>query len=115
MTRPFSVVRPAFEVALAISFLLSSGLRGEPRSIVFASDGTGVPLVRSLRGFSRGAPGGIRKSSRKLQIGAAVELRQTLEAELPDSDRAELSAVLPDLTFNTVNEEAQLAGVELAL
>ena len=41
MTRPFSVVIAALEVALGISFLLSLGFWGEHRSILRASDGTG--------------------------------------------------------------------------
>lgn len=85
MTRPFSVVIGAFEVALGISFLLSLGFRGEHRSILRRSDGTEDPLVRYLRGFSRDAPSGVRESSRKLQVGAAVELLQPLEAEVADA------------------------------
>jgi len=115
MTSPFSVVLDAFEVALAISFLLSLVYRGEQRSILGQSDGTGGPLVRSLRGFSRCAPSGVRESSRKLQIGAAVEFLQAVETEPADPLGRELAAVVTHLTFNTVNEEAELAGIQLPL
>jgi hypothetical protein len=68
-----------------------------------------------LRGFSRFAPSGVRQSSRKLQIGAAVEFLQAIEAELADPSRRQLAAGLADLPFNTVNEEAELPRVELPL
>jgi hypothetical protein len=42
----------ALEVAFGISFLLSLGYWGEQSSILRRSDGTEVPLVRYLRGFS---------------------------------------------------------------
>src|SRR3977135_2380759 len=95
MTRPFSVVIPAFEVAFDISFLLSLGFWGEHWSILRAPDRTGVPLVRYLRGFSRELRRGHLQSSRKLQIGPAVEFRQSLEAELADPRCAQLSALVP--------------------
>src|SRR5262245_11867273 len=52
MTRPFSVVLAALEVALAINSLLSLGFRGEHRSILGAPDGTEPQLLPCLRGFS---------------------------------------------------------------
>src|SRR6266540_7540489 len=112
MTRPFSVVIGALEVAFGISFLLSLGFRGELRSILRHSDGTEVPLVRYLRGFSRFAPIGIRQSSRKLLIGAVVELRESIEAELGDPGGAQPTAVVPHLAFDPVNDEAELPRVE---
>src|SRR5206468_9349305 len=115
MTRPFSVVLDAFEVALAISFLLSLRFWGEHRSILGASDGTRASLVRYLRGFSRRAPSGIRKSSRKLQIGAAVEFLQAIQAELGDPRRGELSAPVPELLLDTINDEGEAPGIHVAL
>jgi hypothetical protein len=53
MTRPFSVVIGALEVAFGISFLLSLGYWGEHRSILRRPDGTEERLIRYLRGFSR--------------------------------------------------------------
>src|SRR3954453_20249708 len=115
MTRPFSVVIAALEVAFGISFLLSLGHWGEHRSILRSPDGTGAPLVRYLRGFSRCAPSGIRQSSRKLQIGPAVELAEPVEAELADAGRAQLSPRVADLSFNPIDEDSELPGIELAL
>src|SRR5215212_5427036 len=100
MTRPFSVVFAALEVALGISFLLSLGFWGEHRSILRAPDGTGPLRVRYLRGFSRCAPDRVRQSSRKLQIGAPIDLLQSVEAELADAFGGEFAAVLPQLAFN---------------
>src|SRR5258705_13051271 len=97
MTRPFSVVVPALEVALAISCLLSLCFWGELRSILCAPDGTGALLLPCLRGFSRFAPSDIRESSRKLQVGAAVELLQSFETELGYSRRAQLSSRVTSL------------------
>src|SRR3954466_15766931 len=108
MTRPFSVVFAALEVALGISFLLSLGHWGEHRSILRSPDGTGAPLVRYLRGFSRCAPSGIRQSSRKLQIGPAVGVAEPVEAELRDPTGLELPTGAADLSLDTVNEEDQL-------
>jgi hypothetical protein len=102
------------EVALAIRFLLSLRFRGELRSILRESDGTVARLVRYLRGFSRCAPSGVRESSRKLQIGAAVELLQTGEAELGDSLGAEFSAPVAELLLDTINDEGEAAGVDVA-
>src|SRR3954451_13105685 len=115
MTRPFSVVFAALEVALGISFLLSLGFWGEHRSILRGSDRTVRSLVRYLRGFSRSAPSGVRQSSRKLLIGAAVDPGQSVETELGDSLGAQLAAAVADLPFNPVNEEAELPGIEGAL
>src|SRR4051794_28378114 len=115
MTRPFSVVIAALEVAFGISFLLSLGFWGEHWSILRGPDRTMGPLVRYLRGFSRSAPSGIRQSSRKLQIGPAVDFLQSDETELGDARGRYLAAVLPRLAFNTVNEEGELPRVELPL
>src|SRR5882724_13500837 len=52
MTRPFSVVIAALEVAFGISFLLSLGFWGEHRSILRGPDRIVGPLIRYLRGFS---------------------------------------------------------------
>src|SRR3954466_3696162 len=112
MTRPFSVVIAALEVAFGISFLLSLGFWGEHWSILRGPDRTMGPLVRYLRGFSRSAPSGIRQSSRKLQIGPAVDFLQSLEAELADAGGPQFAAVVPHLAFNPVNEEAELPRVE---
>src|SRR5215211_897309 len=113
MTRPFSVVRP-FEVALAISCLLSSGLWGEPRSILRAPDRTRGQVVPCLRGFSRERHSPLRQSSRKLQIGAAVELAQAVEAELGDSGGWQLACRVADLSLNTISNEGEAAGVDVA-
>src|SRR3954453_639576 len=107
MTRPFSVVLAALEVALAISVLLSLVYRGEQSSILRESDGTGAPLVRSLRGFSRRAPGGIRQSSRKLQIGPAVDLRQSVEAELADPSGIQLAPRPAQLLLHDIRDERE--------
>src|SRR3954447_258325 len=97
MTRPFSVVIAALEVAFGISFLLSLGFWGEHWSILRGPDRTMGPLVRYLRGFSRSAPSGIGQSSRKLLIGAAVDPGQPVETELGDSLGAQLAAGVADL------------------
>jgi hypothetical protein len=68
-----------------------------------------------LRGFSRRPPGCIRQSSRKLLIGAPIDPRQSIETKLSDSRGAEFAAGVPDLSFNTVNEETELPGIEGAL
>jgi hypothetical protein len=102
-------------VALAISFLLSLGFWGEHRSILCESDGTVAGLVRYLRGFSRSAPSGIRKSSRKLQIGAAVELSQSVETEFGDAGGVDLTAEVAELAFNTINDQGEGAGVDVPL
>jgi hypothetical protein len=103
------------EVALAISFLLSLALWGEQSSILGESDGTGVRLIRYLRGFSRFAPSGIRQSSRKLQVGAAIEISKSVETELGDALGAQLSAVVSELALNPVNEEAELPRIDVPL
>jgi hypothetical protein len=115
MTRPFSVVLAALEVALAISFLLSLVSRGEQNSILGESDGNGAAQVRYLRGFSRSAPRGIRESSRKLQVGPVVEFSQAFETELTDPRRAELSAGSPDLLLDNISNEGEAAGIHVAL
>jgi hypothetical protein len=102
-------------VALAISFLLSLVYRGEQSSILRESDGTGAALVRYLRGFSRRAPSGVGKSSRKLQIGTVVELSQSVETELADPRGVDLSAVVAELPLDTVNDEREAAGIHVAL
>src|SRR3954447_9223969 len=114
MTRPFSVVFAALEVALGISFLLSLGFWGEHRSILRAPDGTRAPLVRYLRGFSRWPPSRVRQSSRKLQIGPAIDLLQSVETELADPGGGQLAAGVPELPFDPVDEEPELSRVELA-
>jgi hypothetical protein len=115
MASPFSVVLAAFEVALAISFLLSLGFWGEHWSILCESDGTVAGLVRYLRGFSRSAPSRIRKSSRKLQIGAAVELLKAGEADVGDAGGVDLTAAVAELAFNTINDQGEGAGVDVPL
>jgi hypothetical protein len=103
------------EVALAIRFLLSLVSRGEQSSILCAPDGTGASLVRYLRGFSRCAPSGIRESSRKLQIGPAVDFSQSVETELADSGGRQLAALVPQLALDTIDDEGEAAGVDVAL
>src|SRR4051794_19850170 len=115
MTRPFSVVMAALEVALGISFLLSLGFWGEHRSILRPSDRTGPSLVRYLRGFSRRAPSPVRQSSRKLQIGAVVEFLQPVEAELGDPCGLKLAAGVADLPLHNIGNEGEAAGIDVAL
>jgi hypothetical protein len=103
------------EVALAISFLLSLVFRGEQSSILRESDGTGAALVRYLRGFSRCAPSRIRESSRKLQIGPAVEFLKSIETELADPGGAELASGSPDLLLDNISNEGEAAGIHVAL
>src|SRR4051794_28985175 len=115
MTRPFSIVLAALEVALAISFLLSLCFRGEQSSILRESDGTGASLLPCLRGFSRRAPSRVRESSRKLQIGPAVEFAQSIETELADSLGAQLAAGVPDLLLDNIGDEGEAARIHVAL
>jgi hypothetical protein len=115
MTRPFSVVIGALEVAFGISFLLSLGYWGEHRSILRRPDGTEDRLVRYLRGFSRCTPSGIRQSSRKLQIGAAVDLLQSVKTELADPRSAQPSAGVPGLMLDPVDDLIESPGIDVAL
>src|SRR6476469_2309535 len=115
MTRPFSVVVAALEVALAISFLLSLCFRGEQSSILRESDGIGASLLSCLRGFSRRAPSGVRESSRKLQIGPAVELAQSIETDLADPLGAQVAAGGPDLLLDNISNRGEAAGIHVAL
>jgi hypothetical protein len=129
MTRPFSVVPAAFEAALAIVFLLSLGLWGEHCSILRAPDGNRAAACSVFAGISWFRRDGVRESSRKLQVGAAIEPSETLEAELADSlgrdlahplrfgldafhDRLELSRVDVPLVGSTNQAAAELVAVE---
>ena len=58
---------------------------------------------------------GIRKSSRKLQIGAVVELRQSFEAELPDPRGAQLAPGLPGLGLDALDDLLQPARIDVPL
>jgi hypothetical protein len=115
MTRPFSGGIAAFEVAFGISFLLSVGYRGEQSSILRRSDRTDGPLVRYLRAFSRFAPSGIRQSSRKLLIGAVIELGQSIETELGDPGGHDLASGPPCFALNPVDDSLQPPGIDVAL
>jgi hypothetical protein len=115
MARPFSVVLAAFEMALAINFLLSLVYRGEQSSILCEPDGTGAPVFPCLRGFSWSAPSGVRESSRKLQIGTTVEFPQSVETELADPGGLQLSAGSPDLLLDRISNEGEAAGIHIPL
>jgi hypothetical protein len=114
MTRPFSVVPAAFEAALAIVFLLSLGLWGEHCSILRAPDGNRAAASSVFAGISWIRRGGVRESSRKLQIGAAIEPGEALEAELPDSLGRDLAHPLR-LGLDPLHDRLQLARVDVPL
>jgi hypothetical protein len=57
----------------------------------------------------------LRQSSRKLQIGAVVELSQSVETEVGDPSGLQLTARVTNLSFNAVNEEDQLSRIERTL
>jgi hypothetical protein len=102
-------------VAFGISFLLSLGFWGEHRSILRPSDGIEAPLIRYLRAFSRCAPSGIRQSSRKLLIGAVVELRQSIETELDDPGGREFAAAVARLALDPVDDLIEAPRIDIAL
>src|SRR5918995_2447255 len=114
MTRPFSVVRAAFEAALAIAFLLSLGLWGEHCSILRAPDGNRAPGCPVFAGISWFRRDGVRESSRKLQVGTAIEPGEALEAELPDSLGRDLAHPLR-LGLDALHDRLELARVDVPL
>jgi hypothetical protein len=58
---------------------------------------------------------GVRESSRKLEIGAAVQLSQAVQAELADAGCTQLSALLAELLLDDFDDEGEATRVHVAL
>ena len=83
--------------------------------MVCAPDGTRQPACSVFAGISWNDSGPIRESSRKLQIGAAIELPQSLEAELADPLRLDLALSAQCGFLDPVGDRLQLARIHVAL
>jgi hypothetical protein len=83
--------------------------------MVCAPDGIRQPACSVFAGISWNDSGPVRESSRKLQIGAVVELPQSLEAELDDPLGAQLAALAMCGLFDSGDEGLESAGIEVPL
>jgi hypothetical protein len=68
-----------------------------------------------LRGFSRQLRRTLRQSSRKLQIGPAVQSAEAFEAALADPLGPQLAAGVPELGLDALDDQIQVPWIDVAL